>query len=165
MFAKRYNFSPIFLCYMMNRNRRNGGEFSWGFKSCNHPCFQIQSWRFKIRFFLVHKHSNVKKSRPYILSLRDRKSFYASQIRCPWLSPFPWPIRRILAISETKESYVTSHTIKFFKSNAFYRVLKRLRHVAMALNNSVLNKLTFQLKWRRYLSHGCFLSSRTKKNR
>ena len=42
------------------------------------------------------------------------------------------------------------------------RVLKRLCHVAMALKNSVLNKLTFQSKWWRYLSHCCFLSFQTK---
>lgn len=29
----------------------------------------------KLYVFLVHKHSNVKKSRPYILSLRDREGF------------------------------------------------------------------------------------------
>ena len=42
------------------------------------------------------------------------------------------------------------------------RVLKRLCHVAMALKNSVLNKLTFQSKWWRYLSHCFFLSFQTK---
>ena len=42
------------------------------------------------------------------------------------------------------------------------RVLKRLCHVAMALKNSVLNKLTFQSKWWCYLSHCCFLSFQTK---
>ena len=45
------------------------------------------------------------------------------------------------------------------------RVLKRLRHVAMALKNSVPNKLAFRSKWPRYLSHRCFLSSQTKRNR
>ena len=33
-----------------------------------------------------------------------------------------------------------------------YRVLKRLRHVAMALKNSVPNKLAFRSKWPRYLA-------------
>ena len=47
----------------------------------------------------------------------------------------------------------------------FILVLKRLRHVAIALKNSVLNKLAFQSRWRRYLSHRCFLSSQTKRNR
>ena len=42
------------------------------------------------------------------------------------------------------------------------RVLKRLCHVAMALKNSVLNKLIFQSKWWRYLSHCCSLSFQTK---
>lgn len=48
---------------------------------------------------------------------------------------------------------------------AVNRVLKRLRHVAMALKNSVPNKLAFWSKWPRYLSHRCFLSSLTKRNR
>ena len=47
------------------------------------PVFKYHPEGFKLVFFLVHKHSNVKKSRPYILSLSDRKAFYASYRRCP----------------------------------------------------------------------------------
>ena len=46
-----------------------------------------------------------------------------------------------------------------------HRVLKRLRHVAMALKNSVPNKLAFRSKWPRCLLHHCFLSSQMKRNR
>ena len=78
-------------------------------KSCNHPCFQISSWRFKIRFFLVHKHSNVKKSSTWGTG---RLSTHPRDVVLDF-SPFPWSIPRILAICEAKKSYVTRHTIKF----------------------------------------------------
>lgn len=59
-------------------NRQNEGEVSWGFKSCNHPCFQISSWRFKIRIFWCTNAVMWRKADRYILSLRDREAFYAS---------------------------------------------------------------------------------------
>ena len=40
--------------------------------------FKYHPGGLKLDFFLVHKHSNVKKSSTYILSQRDRKAFYAS---------------------------------------------------------------------------------------
>ena len=60
----------------------------------------------------------------------------------------------------------TNYLVKILRERSHgYRVLKRLRHVAMALKNSVPNKLAFRSKWPRYLSHRCFLSSQTKRNR
>lgn len=74
------------------------------------------------------------------------------------------PTHRISAL------FFSFHCLLLYRLKSFWilsenRVLKRLRHVAMALKNSVPNKLAFRSKWPRYLSHRCFLSSQTKRNR
>ena len=62
----------------------------------------------------------------------------------------------------TQDGLIRERIVVGVKDHKLRADLKRLRHVAMAMKNSVLNKLAFRLKWPRYLSHRCFLFSQTK---